>query len=353
MMPAARIQSETARDALRRFALRVRLPIVAWATRHFRLTRGPLVPAGSASVPWSPALDPLSVAPLEALVDPRWSLVVEMGSPQASGKTSRVLIRLLYGLDQERADFLYFTPSKELARDQWEAKLKPAMAADAALAALIPEDREDQGVHFSRRFDADGVRCMGFFRGADSRGALAGVSAPLVIADDVHAMSRFPEGDHPCDVARERSDALPASKRTHVLIGQAGLENDYLAQKLFDSTCYVPAVPCPACGAWQLIEWERIEFPLDDPSAARDQAALRCAGCAALIGQAYQRAMLQKAVWVSTPPGENWITRPREGGTLIDLGTVAVYPDTHRATARAGSGARRCIGRTCRGATRR
>lgn len=315
---------------------RVRLPIIEWGRRRFRLTKGPLVPAGAASVPWSPELDPLSVAPLEAMTDPRWSLIVEMGSPQASGKTTRVLLRLLFALDQERADFVYFCPSKELARDQWEAKIKPAMAADPELASLIPADREEQGVHFSRQFVCGGVKCMGYFRGADSRGALAGVSAPLVIADDVHAMSRFPEGDHPCDVARERSDALPATRKTHVLIGQAGRENDYLATRLFESAFFVPVAPCPACGVFQMIEWDRIEYAADDPSAARELAALRCAACAALIGQANQRAMLAKGVWVSMPPGENWITAPRPGGTMVDLKEVALYPETFRATTTAG-----------------
>lgn len=303
--------------------------------RHRYVTHGPYVGAAGVPVRWDHAIDPLAVTPLRAADDPRWTRVALMGSPQRAGKTELGTNFILAALEQAGTNVFYFAASAVLAQDVWQKKIAPALLASAKTEPLLPLDREAAGTKERRDFTN---KTSLFVRGSESRGALASATAPRIVADDVQAMRVFPEGDHPVDVAQERADAYPADQRRYLLLGQPGTVDDYLARTLFASAFYVPFVPCPKCGTYQLLEWGRLQFDSTNPRKARTGAWLKCAhaDCHHKIRRRSVPGMLRDHLWVSTPPGKNWITEPTEGGTWIDPAQHAVYPDTRRDTTVAG-----------------
>jgi phage terminase large subunit GpA-like protein len=327
----------------RGFALRPELSLVEFARAHCYATEGPLVETGigeNVPVPFDPATFPLQLAPLEAIGDPRWSRVVVMTAPQAFGKTEALAKpALMYALEYRGISAAYVAGRQALAAGQWKKKILPAMLADADLAALIPENPDEGGDKNQRNF-TNGTSLH--FAGSESEAALSGFTALVIVCDDVHAMPQsIPGRGHPVDIAFTRSESAPAESCTHVQIGTAGTVEDYHWQTLVSSALYCPFVPCPGCGTYQLLEWERMEFDHEDIGAALTGTWLRCANpdCEHPIVFDELDAMLAEHRWVSLPPGCDWLLNPPEGGSRWDPaepGEFRVYPSTARNTNHAG-----------------
>lgn len=320
----------------RRFGVRPPLTLIEWAERHIKIIDGPLVEGGE-PIPWTPDLFPLQRAPMESLTDPRWSRTVLVTAPQAFGKTQCVAIPpLLYALEYRHTSAFYMAANRELASAQWDKKIEPIMQADEALAELFYDNPDFGGTHHLRHF-TNGTSL--YLAGSESPGKMAGFSAPDIICDDVQAYpTSLPRFGHPADYALTRSGALPTEQCIHAHVGTAGTVDCYLCRSLTASAYYVPVVPCLKCGAYQLIDFERFVYNAEDPVSAADNTAMRCAGdeCEHFIRFEELPRMLERARWVSMPPGEDWIGKPPEGLAAIDIDKARVYPATDRNTNVAG-----------------
>ena len=319
----------------RNFAVRPDLTLTEWAERHVRLVDGPLVEGGPA-VPWSPATFALQRAPMESLTDPRWSRTVLVTAPQAFGKTQTLAIPpLLYAVEYLHVTPFYVAANQDLSSGQWEKKVAPAMRADPVLAELLHDNPDLGGTKRLRHFvNGSSLHMVG----AESVGKLSGHTSPVVICDDVQAYPEsLPRFGHPADYALTRSGALPAEQCIHAAIGTAGTVDDYLWRALQASAYYVPVVPCPRCGTYQLLEFDRLEFA-DSPASAIASTRLRCVrdSCTGRMAYVDLPWLLSRHLWVSVPPGDDWIASPPAGGVAVDLDAVSVYPDTSRNTNIAG-----------------
>lgn len=312
------------------------LGIAAWAERHMHITEGPLVGEAGAPTRWSTDGFPLQQAVVEAIDDRRWPKVFLLTAPQRWGKTEVAAKPVcLHAIEHRRVSVLYVAANKPLANSQWKRKFKATMEADPTLAALIPENPDDGGTNNRRDF-TNGTSFH--FAGSESIGALAGFTVPVVVCDDIQAYpAGIPGVGHPVDLAFARAGAYPPEMRTLVGAGTAGTIEDYLWRTIAASTLYCPAVPCLVCGTFQLIEFSRFEYP-DDPIEALDDTHMRCANdkCDHHIVFDELPEMLTRHLWVSCPPGEDWVTKPPPEGVRIDLDKCRVYPDTDRDTTVAG-----------------
>lgn len=328
---------------------RVLRDLASFGERHLWISEGPLVVRAGVNARWNRDVDPLCVAPLQAFEDKRWNEVCLCGTPQTAGKTMTITLIILSTLFQHGTSVLYHTPAATLSQAVWMKKIAPALLADRDLRRLIILDRDLAGTKEQRNF-TNGTTL--YVRGSESRAALAGVTATVVIADDVQAMQTLPEGDHPVDLARERAGSFEHGEGRYLLAGQPGMVDDYLSVKLFGGAFYVPMLPCPHCGLYQMLEWERMVYP-DDPEAALTETHMQCArqDCDYKLRSRELGRMLPRHKWVSNPPGVNWVTGKHDGeGALraeklaeglrgvgvADLNDVAVYPETERRTTSAG-----------------
>jgi phage terminase large subunit GpA-like protein len=333
--PVAHIELDTRDRVL--LAPRERLSIVDFAERHVRVTEGPLVGDGAEPAAWSADTFPLQRTITESIDDLRWARIIIMTAPQAFGKTqAAALPALLYALLHRRVSVAYVAANLNLAVTQWVRKIKPAMLADRALGQLLHVNTDLGGSKGRRDFtNGTSLHCAG----ADSAGALSGYTVPVVVCDDVQSYpTTLPGFGHPADLAWKRVGAYPAEEQTKVAIGTAGTEEDYLWRSMLTSAYYCPFVPCLGCDTFQLLEWDRLVFDADDPAVAREGTYLACAldGCEHRIVFDELPEMLSRHLWVSCPPGEDWIVKPPAGGVIIDPGSAAVYPETARNTNVAG-----------------
>lgn len=308
----------------------------AWAVRHLRLTEGPLIGASGGGVAWRPETFPPQRAVLAAADDPRWSMVIIQGPPQRASKTTTAIAILGKALHHQRRSAMYVGGNADLAASQWHNKFKRAFLASPELAALIPDNTDQGGNRLERRF-VTGVSL--FLAGSESASNLSGKTAPVVVCDDVQAYGTLGKFGHPADYAFTRADSFDRSQRTLVAMGTAGGVDDWLWRTLSGSTFHCPFVPCLTCGAYQLLEWERLVFDATDPAAAIEQTLMSCArpACDHLIPYAELHRMLAAVRWVSMPEGTDWILDPPPGGTWLEtIDAADEYPRSRRRTGVAG-----------------
>jgi len=311
------------------------LRIYEWAPQFVQITEGPLIGQHGTSVAWSADTFPLQTTPMRALDDPRWSRVCLLTAPQAFGKTlSTAVPTLLHGVQHRQVPVMYVAGNADLANSQWKTKIKPAMLASPKLRSLIPDNTDLAGNRLQRDF-TNGT-CMHTV-GSESIGNLSAKTSPVIICDDVQAYGTLPKLGHPADYAATRTGSYPLDAITMVYIGTATTQEDWLWQAMAASALFVPFLPCPKCGTYQMIEFDRFVFE-PDPNAAIAETWMRCANakCDRRITFDDLPAILTRHVWASMPPDEQWVTQPTEGGVTIDRDTADLYPNTSRPTHAAG-----------------
>ncbi len=316
-------------------APREELTISQWAARHLRITEGPMVGSDGSPVAWSPDVFPLQSIAMEAIEDPRWSKVLLLTPPQAWGKTQAAAIpTLLHAISHRGVSALYVAATSNLGTTQWRKKIEPAILADGEMESLIPENTDDRGDRTRRDF-TNGTSLH--IAGAESVGNLSAFTVPVVVCDDLQAYpATLPGFGHPADLAWRRSESYPADLTTLVAIGTAGTVDDYLWRSMKTSALFCPFLPCPGCGVYQLLEWDRLQFDAEDPDEAKADTWMQCAaGCDCQIRFDDLPAMLTGHKWASCPPGDCWVTKPEPGGTLLPE-AADVYPATRRNTNVAG-----------------
>lgn len=314
-----------------------RLGLMEFARRHVHAVEGPVVDdAGGLPLLWSPAVFPLQETIITAIEDPRWQRVTLMTPPQAFGKTMcAALPVLLHALSQRRMPALYLAGDESLAQKQWSDKIQPALQADPQLRRLLHEN-PDYGGNWEERKFTNGTSLH--FAGGQQ--PLAAFSVPVIVFDDVQQYPpSLPAGrGHAVDDGLKRSYAFSPDQCTHVTIGTATNVEAWLWRDLQHSAWFLPFVPCPHCGTYQLLEFERLELDEKEVDAQQPEARLRCAepSCARGIEFAALPDMLTRHKWVSTPPETDWVSNPLEGGTRVRIDEMEVYPETRRNTNVAG-----------------
>jgi len=319
----------------RRHRRRADLTPSQWAERFRLVTEGPLVAQGQA-VPWNNRLFPPAVSIMEAAGSGRWRRVVMLAGPQTSGKTALAINVLLWGLHWKQRDVMYVHANAAKAEAQYAKKIGPAIAGQPTLAQLIPPNRDDVGTKEARRF-TNGT--MFLVTGSESEADLSGPTVPVLFFDDVHAMPKtLGAHGHPVEFAEKRAAAFPVEERVCIVAGQASDTDNWLWSALLGSAFYVLYVPCPSCGRYQLLDWNRMQFDHSSPEAAAADCWLKCADpeCDHHIRHEELPAMLERYAWVSTPVGLNPVLDPAERSGLADLAQERVFPNWARPTQDAG-----------------
>jgi phage terminase large subunit GpA-like protein len=192
------------------------------------------------------------------------------------------------------APMLIVLPSIEESLKYNRVKLSPAIEATPSLRKSVAEQKSRDGhgsttVH--KRFR--GGFCV--VTGANSSKGLQMVSARVIIFEEV---SEYPfdadgRGD-PIDQAMARNKAWSASAKrfycsTPGVLGMCRITDRW---ELSDQRRYY--VPCPHCGGWQTLEFERMRGRDAQPFGAH----FDCLGCGAEIGHQHKRAMVAQGRWV-------------------------------------------------------
>lgn len=247
--------------------------------------------------------------PMDSLtVSSRVHTVVIMSGTQL-GKTEVVNNWIGYTIHQAPAPMMVVVPRTEDAKRVSKSRIDPMIAECAELRERVSprRSRDADNSTFEKHFPG-GVLIL---TGGNSAAGLRGTPVQNLAIDEVDGMrpDTQEEGD-PLALAERRITNWPRHKKlltsTPTIHDRSRIEREYEAT---DRCIFL--VPCPDCGAHQLIDWKRMEFDRDvhhreyQPGSVR----LRCEACAALIAEHHKTWMLERGLWLARNPERSNVAR--------------------------------------------
>ncbi len=250
---------------------------------------------------WSTDLVPYlrEVMDCLSLSDPSREVVFKK-SAQVAGTEAGIN---LFGLVVARspAPMLIVLPTGDEVKKYVRVKLQPAIEATPELRAKVREQksRDERGSTTTfKKFP--GGYCV--VTGANSSAGLQMISVRVLVLEEV---SEFPadvdnRGD-PADLAIARTKAYSDRRKvfwnsTPGIKGMCRVSTRYEAS---DRRHY--HVPCPQCGARQVLEWENLRWARE---TAPHGAYFVCATQGCVIEAHRKAAMVAAGTWIAEAPGE-------------------------------------------------
>jgi phage terminase large subunit GpA-like protein len=202
---------------------------------------------------------------------------------------------IAFCINHAPAPILAVWPTVDAARKMSQQRIEPLIEDSPELSALVRPARErDSGnTVFSKSF-RNGILII---TGANSAVGLRGTPARYAFCDEIDA---FPgdvdeEGD-PIDLVRVRLTSFGHTAKmflvsTPTLQGQSRIEREYVAS---DRRRYF--VPCPLCGAYQVLVFGRLQWRADAPETVR----YVCEDCSEPFEERHKTEMLAAGEWRAT-----------------------------------------------------
>jgi len=193
-------------------------------------------------------------------------------------------------------------PTVELAKRNSRQRIDPLIEESPELRERVkPARSRDAGNTMLSKEFAGGILIM---TGANSAVGLRSTPARYIFLDEVDAYpaSADDEGD-PVSLAEARSLTFAHRRKiflvsTPTIRGLSRIEREY---ETSDQRRFF--VPCPHCGQFQWLKFERLRWDKGRPEAA----AYHCEGCDRAIAEHHKTALLEAGQWrataVATDPG--------------------------------------------------
>lgn len=270
------------------------LLVSEWADRHRVLDQA----ASSEPGRWRTSRTPYLREIMDCLSATRPEQVVVFRKGAQIGATEAGNNWMGYVIHHAPGPMLYVTPTVELAKRASKSRLAPMLAAVPELALKVSSPRaRDTG---NTLFQKDFVGGTLILTGANSAVGLRSMPARYLFLDEASAYPADLDGEgDPIDLALRRTATFRRNRKvfivsTPTLAGVDAIEPFY---EQSDKREYF--VPCPDCGEFQTIEWERLQWDKATP----DQVALACQHCGSLIDESAKHVMLPRGEWRATQEG--------------------------------------------------
>ncbi|MGE5515093.1 MAG: phage terminase large subunit family protein [Bacteroidota bacterium] len=253
---------------------------------------------------WSNALVPYAVEIMDAaaMEDPCEEVALPK-SHQIAG--TEILVNVIgYYIDQVPSPMAYAGPSLESALDFVKDKLNPTIdASPFGEAVREAKSRDEDGSTTTRkRFRGGSLRVVT----ASSAKGLKSYSARIVLGDEIT--------EWPDDVDKQGDPMALLEKRT-TSWERRGFKKVWCSTPGLKGTCRITAkyeasdqrryyVPCPHCGAYQVLTWPNFKTSSE---VAPYGAYFLCANphCGGVIEHLHKEAMLAAGHWIKTYPGDD------------------------------------------------
>ena len=266
-----------------------------WCRRNVRLPGG----AKDQSVPFDPDRTPYLREILDATADPTVEVITFVASTQI-GKTVLELCVMARCAAQRPGNTLWVMPTEDAAKAIVEERVKPMINASPALRRLKTDRAADWGKN-GINLQASSIH-IGY---ANSPTSLASRPLPYIMGDELAKWPLFSkdEGD-PVKLATERTRWFPY--RTIVLVSTPKVEHDIIWREWLAGDQRLFWVPCPNCGEYQTLEFDRERVRLrpgheDERDRAKiiqgNLAVYHCEHCDAPIEDDQKPEMLARGVW--------------------------------------------------------
>lgn len=225
-------------------------------------------------------------------------------------KTELILNFLGFIIDVDPGPVLIVEPRAADAESLSKDRLAPMLRATPCLKGKVRDakSRDSDNTIDHKSFDGGHVTMVG----ANAPSGLAMRPIRYLLMDEVdrYPASAGTEGD-PVNLAKRRTDEFFWNKKI-IQVSSPGMEGVSRIADLFsDSDQRYPYVPCPECGEFQILEFERLVYSEEQGRAKI--ASFRCAHCEALIQHHKKAWMLKRGEWRAHNPASSipgfWINQ--------------------------------------------
>jgi phage terminase large subunit GpA-like protein len=269
------------------------LTVSAWADEHRMLSGRTASERGR----WRTARTPYLREPFDLLSATSPVLRVVIKKASQLGFTEGAVNWLGYTIHCAPGPFLFVEPTVEVGKRLSRQKIDTAIAESAVLRARVAAPRS--------RFAANTMLLKEFpgglvvITGANSAAGLCYTTCRYAVLDDVDRYPRSVEGEgSPIGLVEARTQTFGVRRKellmsSPTLAGLSVIDGEW---EKTDQRRYF--VPCPHCGAFQVLEFPRLEWEPGRPKTAR----YRCAECREPIREASKTRMLARGEWRATKP---------------------------------------------------
>lgn len=268
---------------------KTRLTVSEWADRYR------VVPPGTSPEPgaWRTDRVPYLREILDAASDPTVERIFIQAASQI-GKSEILLSVIGYYADQEPAPILLVQSTELAMRGFSKERVRPMFDASPVLRGKLSEGaRDPSNTIMLRQFPGGLLACAW----AGSASSLASRPIRIVLADE---LDRWPDS-----TGRDGDPYAQAVQRTSnfhnrkvLAVSTPTAESFSAIARLYDDSDQRRYhVPCPHCGAFQVLEWSGVIYKDEDGTANLDGVHYKCAHCAERIEERHRPAMLADGEW--------------------------------------------------------
>lgn len=248
---------------------------------------------------WRNERTPYLVGIMDAACESGVHEVCVMCSSQV-GKTESESNILGRQIDIDPCPILFLQPTLEMAQTYSKDRFAPMIRDTPVLREKVADfkSRDKNNTILHKNFPGGQVT----FAGANSPASLASRPVRIVLADEIdrYPLSAGTEGD-PVNLARKRTATfwnwLVILVSTPTIKGVSRIEKAFAKS---DQRKYF--VPCPHCGHYQVLGWERIEYADKDRDNADPRGGVFyiCEKCDRPTGEPHKTNMLRLGQWRAT-----------------------------------------------------
>lgn len=265
------------------------LKVWEWAEKYRRLGKGVTAIPGK----YRTDATPYQKEPQESFTAPDVQTTVLLWASRL-GKTEMMNNLEGFTIDVNPRGILVVYPTLDSAMKWSKEFFVPMIQATPRLQGKIKDSRakDANNTILSKQFPGGKISAIG----ANSPSGFRQIQAPVVVCDEIDAMDNGAEGD-PIALAFKRADnyrdSVQVLSSTPTVKGASRIE-----QWLEKSDKRHWFCPCPACGEFQVIMWEQVEWPDNRPELAR----IKCIKCGVLLDDEERKAMVHRGEWRATAP---------------------------------------------------
>jgi phage terminase large subunit GpA-like protein len=272
------------------------LTISDWADQNRRLSSEASAEPGQ----WRTSRAEYQRGIMDAISDPAAETVVIISSSQI-GKSESILNMVGYHIDHDPAPIMVVMPTERDAETWSKDRFSPMARDTPCLQGKIadPRSRDGNNKILHKRFPGGHLTIVG----ANAPSGLASRPIRLLLCDEVdrYPFSAGAEGD-PVNLARKRT--VTFWNRKIVLVSTPTNKGASRIEAAFEESDQRRFwVPCPACGAEQLLTWGQVRWDkAADGNHLPETARYHCAECDAAWKDETRWSAISKGRWIADQP---------------------------------------------------
>jgi phage terminase large subunit GpA-like protein len=236
---------------------------------------------------------------MDAISDGGTESVVIMSSSQV-GKSEALGNAVGYYIDQDPAPIMLVMPTERDAESWSKDRFSPMARDTPCLTGKIsdPKSRDGSNKILHKRFPGGHLTIVG----ANAPSGLASRPIRILLCDEVdrYPFSAGAEGD-PVNLAKKRTVTFWNRKivlvSTPTIRGASRIETAYAES---DQRQYW--VPCPACGAQQVLAWGQVRWDSAGGEHKPETARYHCIACDAAWSDALRWGAIRRGEWRARAP---------------------------------------------------